>query len=184
MTTRTWQIDTQHTGIGFTVRHMMFAKVHGTFGSWSGEAKLDLEDLTRSKLGATIEVASIDTKEPQRDGHLRSGDFFDAENHPAITFSSTRIERKSDTQFVLHGDLTMRGVTKPVVLDAELTGRGKDPWGGERIGFALSGKINRKDWGLTWNQALEAGGVLVGEQVEIQIDVQVKAVDVPLEARA
>jgi polyisoprenoid-binding protein YceI len=171
----TWTIDSTHSSIGFSVRHMMFAKVRGRFAAWTGEAELDLANLTASKVRATIDVASIDTGEAQRDGHLRSADFFDAENHPKLTFTSTKIEKKSDTQFALHGTLTIRGVDKPVVLDAELTGRGKDPWGGDRVGFHLEGKLNRKDWGLGWNQVLEAGGVLVGETVELDIELQVKA---------
>lgn len=171
-----WAIDSTHSSIGFSVRHMMFAKVRGRFAAWTGDAELDLSNLTASKVSASVDVASIDTGEAQRDGHLRSADFFDVETHPKLTFVSTKIEKKSDTAYALHGTLTIRGVEKPVVLDAEMTGRGKDPWGGDRVGFTIHGKIQRKDWGLGWNQVLEAGGVLVGETVEIDIDLQVKAV--------
>jgi polyisoprenoid-binding protein YceI len=166
----TWEIDLSHSQINFTVRHMVFAKVHGSFKAWS--AKLEIgDDLASSSVRAEIDVASIDTHEAKRDAHLRSGDFFDAEAHPKLTFQSKRVDKTGGGLKVI-GDLTIRGTTKEVALDVEETGRGKDPWGQERVGFAGKTAIDRKDFGLTWNQALEAGGVLVGDKVEISIEVQ------------
>jgi polyisoprenoid-binding protein YceI len=168
-------VDKSHSRIGFVVRHMVVSKVRGAFGSWEATAELDTSDLTKSKVSATIDVSSIDTKEEKRDAHLRSADFFDAEKYPKITFVSKRIEAKGKNEFAVVGDLTIRGTTREVTLVAEALGAGKDPWGNQRMGFELRGAIDRKDFGLTWNQVLEAGGVLVGEKVEIEIDLQVVA---------
>ncbi|MGZ3420378.1 MAG: YceI family protein [Polyangiales bacterium] len=165
-----WEIDNSHSQITFTVRHMVFAKVRGSFKSWT--AKLDLEeDVAKSAVEVSIDANSIDTNEPKRDGHLRSADFFDAETFPTLLFKSKKVEKKGDNLAIL-GDLTIRGVTREVTLDAEETGRGKDPWGQPRIAFAAHTTIKRGDWGLKWNQALEAGGVLVGEDVRIDVDVE------------
>jgi polyisoprenoid-binding protein YceI len=168
--TTTWNFDTAHSSVGFTVRHMVIAKVHGVFAQWSGAIELDEGDFTKSRVAVEIDAASIDTKNAQRDGHLRSADFFDAEKFPKLTFRSTRIEKTGADRFKVFGDLTMHGVTKAVVLDAEDTGAGKDPWGNERRGFSASATVDRREFGLNWNQALEAGGVLVSEQVRIQLD--------------
>lgn len=165
-----WEIDNSHSHITFTVRHMVFAKVRGAFKSWN--AKLDLaDDLAKSSVKVEIDAASIDTNEEKRDGHLRSADFFDAEKFPKLTFQSKSVEKKGDKLAVL-GDLTIRGVTHPVTLEIEETGRGKDPWGQQRVAFSGHTKIKRGDYGLKWNQALEAGGVLVGEDVQIDVDVE------------
>jgi polyisoprenoid-binding protein YceI len=167
-----WEIDNSHSHVTFTVRHMVFAKVRGAFKSWT--AKLDLaDDLAAgvSRVSVSIDAASIDTNEEKRDGHLRSADFFDAEKFPKLTFESKWVEKKGD-KLAIGGDLTIRGVTREVVLEAEETGRGKDPWGQQRIAFSAHTKIKRGDWGLKWNQALEAGGVLVGEDVQIDVDVE------------
>ncbi len=172
MTTQTWNIDTSHSGVHFTVRHMVISKVRGSFGDWEATLAFDPQNLEASKVTARIRAASIDTREPKRDGHLRSADFFDAENHPELTFVSTKFEPAGEGQYRISGDLTIRGVTKPVTLEAEYLALGKDPWGNQRIGFAAQTSINRKDFGLSWNQALETGGVLVGEKVEISLDVQ------------
>jgi polyisoprenoid-binding protein YceI len=172
---QSWKIDPTHSAIHFTVRHMVFAKVRGSFGSWSAELTLDPDDLSRSELTVEIDAASIDTAVADRDTHLRSGDFLDAERHPKLSFRSTGIEKSSDTELRLTGDLTIRGTTRPVTLEVERLGEGVDPWGGRRVGFSARTTINRKDFGLTWNQALEAGGVLVGEKVEIEIDVEAVA---------
>ncbi len=169
-----WNIDPTHSTIGFTVRHMVFAKVHGRFKSWTGTLDLDLADLTKSKVEVSIDVASIDTHEEKRDGHLKSPDFFDVAAHPTMTFKSKKVE-KSGEDYKLVGDLSLHGVTKEVTLDVEYGGRGKDPWGGERAGFHAKGTINRTDFGLKWNQALETGGVLVGEKVELAIDLEAVA---------
>jgi polyisoprenoid-binding protein YceI len=170
-----WKIDPAHSAIHFTVRHMMFAKVRGTFGSWDAELALDPDDIGRSELTVAIDAASIDTGAADRDTHLRSGDFLDVEQHPKLGFRSTGIERSSDTKLRLTGDLTIRGTTRPVVLEVERLGEGTDPWGGRRIGFSARGTVNRKDFGLVWNQALETGGVLVGDKIEIEIDVEAVA---------
>jgi polyisoprenoid-binding protein YceI len=176
------QIDPAHTSIGFSVRHMMIAKVRGTFGAYDAKALLDADDLTKSKVEATIDVSSIDTGEADRDAHLCSPDFFDAENHPTIRFTSTAIEAAGAGRYRMTGDLTIKGTTRPVTLDVEATGPAKDPWGNTRFGFSLAGEIDREDFGLTWNQALETGGVLVGKKVKLEAEVQV--LEVPDEAQA
>lgn len=176
MTTPRWNIDTAHSGVQFTVRHMVIAKVRGAFKRWQGTVEFDESDLLTSlataRVSVRIEAASIDTHEPKRDEHLRSADFFDTEQFPAITFESTRVERVSSDRLRVLGDLTIHGVTRSVELDTEYLGQGKDPWGNQRIAFSARTAVNRKDFGLSWNQVLEAGGVLVGEQIEISLDVQ------------
>lgn len=171
-TASTWAIDENHSEIGFAVKHLMVATVKGVFRSFRGRVVLDETSLAASAVEAEIDTASIDTRQEQRDAHLRSADFFDAENYPVIRFRSTRIDRVGKA-YQVTGELTIRGTTREVVLDVEETGRGGDPWGGERIGFTAHTKINREDFGLTWNQALETGGVLVSSEVRIAIDVQV-----------
>lgn len=170
--TSTWTIDPTHTGVEFAVRHMMIATVRGRFSEVAGTLILDEAEPKRSSVKVTIGVASIDTRADQRDGHLRSPDFFDAERFPAMTFRGKRMEGDFDSEFRLTGDLTIRDVTREVTLDVENQGRGRDPWGGERIGFQARGKIDRTDFGLRWNQALEAGGVLVSDEVRLTIDAQ------------
>jgi polyisoprenoid-binding protein YceI len=167
----TWNIDTSHSGVHFTVRHMVIAKVRGAFDRWQGTFQFDEANPAASKVSVRIEAASVNTREEKRDAHLRSADFFDVENHPALTFESTKVEKAGDG-YRVSGNLTIRGVTKEVVLEVESLGKGKDPWGNERIAFQAQTSVNRKDFGLNWNQALEAGGVLVGEKVEIALDVQ------------
>jgi polyisoprenoid-binding protein YceI len=171
----TYSIDNAHSDISFSVRHMMFAKVRGHFTKWSANLAFDPVKPASSSVEVSIEAASIDTREPQRDGHLRSGDFLDAENFPKITFKSRKVESPASGHYTVTGDLAIRGVTREVVLDVEESGRGKDPWGNDRVAFLAKTTINRPDFGLKWNQALEAGGVLVGEKVEIEIDVQAVA---------
>ncbi len=169
----TYQIDPTHTLAEFSVKHMMFTTVKGQFGKVSGEIHFDEADPTRSSVVAQVETASIDTREPQRDAHLRSPDFFDAEKFPVITFKSKRIERNgSDSQFRVIGDLTIRDVTREVVLDSVYLGQNKDPWGGTRAHFTGTATINRKDFGLQWNVPLEAGGWLVGDTVKIDLEVE------------
>jgi polyisoprenoid-binding protein YceI len=172
MTKRRWNIDTAHSNVHFAVRHMVIAKVRGGFTRWNGTIELDEANPSASKVSARIEAASIDTREAQRDQHLRSADFFDAEKHPLITFDSTKVEKLDGDRYRITGALAIRGVTREVELDTEHLGTGKDPWGSERIAFQAKTTINRKDFGLTWNQALETGGLLVGENVEIGLDVQ------------
>ena len=172
MTTRRWNIDPSHSGAQFTVRHLVISKVRGTFERWQGAIDFDPDKPEASKVSVRIEAASIDTHEPNRDQHLRSAEFFDVENYPAITFESSKIERRGKDRYRVLGELTMRGVTRPVELDAEYLGAGKDPWGNERVGFFAKTAVNRKEFGLNWNQLIEGGGVVVSDQVEISLDVQ------------
>lgn len=172
MKTTKWNIDLAHSGIGFTIRHMVVSKVRGRFAKFSGSLNLDDEDLTRSVVEATIDASSIDTGTPDRDTHLRSADFFDVERFPELRFRSARIEKLGNDRYKVTGDLTIRDVTREVSLDVEAGGQAKDPWGNERIGFVAKTALNRKDFGLEWNQVLEAGGVLVGDRVDIELDVQ------------
>jgi polyisoprenoid-binding protein YceI len=167
-----YTIDSSHSAVSFSVRHMVFAKVRGHFNKWTAELAFDPADPTKSSVAVEIDAASIDTREAQRDGHLKSPDFFDVEKFPRLTFRSKSVERAGDGHYKVTGALTIRDVSKDVVLDVEETGRGKDPWGNARVGFSAKATINRADFGLKWNQALEAGGVLVGEKVEIELDVQ------------
>ena len=171
---RTWKIDNAHSEVHFAVRHMVVAKVRGRFNTWSGELDLDEKDLTRSSVAVDIDAASIDTSNGQRDGHLRSPDFFDAEKFPTLKFRSKRVEKAGagKDRYRVVGDLTIRDVTREAVLDAELLGIGKDPWGKDRAAFSASASIDRREFGLTWNQVLEAGGVLVGDRVDIELEVQ------------
>ncbi|QDE69346.1 MULTISPECIES: YceI family protein [Myxococcus] len=172
MATTTWNIDTTHSGIHFSVRHMVIAKVRGSFRKYSGAVSLDEQDVTKSSVAVTIETASIDSGVEQRDNHLRSPDFFDVEKFPSITFKSTKVEKASGNGLKVTGNLTIRDVTREVVLDAEQLGVGKDPWGNVKAAFEAKTSVDRRDFGLTWNQALETGGVLVGEKIEIAIEVQ------------
>ena len=171
MALENWNIDVVHSTVGFTVRHLMVSKVHGYFTKWNGTLAFDDQNPSASHAEAQIEVASVDTREPQRDGHLRTGDFFEAEKFPHMTFKSTKVERAGD-KFKVTGDLTLRGVTKPVVLDVEYGGRSKHPQMGERVGFSASTTINRKDFGVNYNQVLEAGGIAISEKVEIHLEIE------------
>jgi len=167
----TWKLDPSHTLVEFSAKHLMITTVKGRFTDVEGLIHADEKDPTKSSVEATLKAASIDTRTDQRDNHLRSGDFLDVEKFPEITFRSTRIEG-SRKEFKLTGDLTIRGVTKPVTLDVTFEGQTKDPWGGERVGFSASGKIDRRDFGLTWNVVLEAGGLTVGNDIKINIEVE------------
>lgn len=162
-----WTFDPAHSEISFSVRHMMFAKVRGTFHKWTGTVELPDSGFEGGTAAVSIESASIDTRNEQRDGHLRSGDFFESEKFPTITFVSKSVKPTKGEHFDVVGDLTIRGVTKEVTFAVEHTGAGKDPWGNTKQGFRAEASINRKDFGLNWNQALEAGGVLVSEQVQL-----------------
>jgi len=183
MATNHWDIDVGHSAIHFWVRHMVISKVHGRFAKWSGAIELDAQDLTRSSVDVRIDAASIDTQVADRDAHLRSPDFLDVAKHPEITFRSTRIEKAGDGYRVV-GDLGLHGVVREVTLEAEFAGTGKDPWGNERAGFSAKAALDRREFGLEWNAALEAGGVLVGEKVEIAIELEAvkKAAAAPVAA--
>ncbi len=167
----TWQIDPAHSTAEFAVRHMMVTTVKGHIPSVEGTISFDETDLAHSSVTVSLDVASIDTREPKRDGHLRSAEFLDVEQFPKITFSSTRIDHDRDGYRIL-GDLTVRGVTREMGLGAAFEGRQRDPWGGERAGFTAQGAIDRRDFGLTWNQPLPGAGLMVGNDVRISIEVE------------
>ncbi len=170
--TSTWKIDPAHTDIEFAVKHMMITTVKGRFSEVSGTIVIDDENPERSTVEAEIGAASIDTREEQRDAHLRSADFLDVEKHPTLVFRSKRVEMEENGRFRLVGELTIRGVSEEVTLEGREEGRTGDPWGGQRIGFTAKTTIDRRRYGLEWNQLLEAGGLLVGNDVRISIDVQ------------
>jgi polyisoprenoid-binding protein YceI len=172
MAASTWNIDPVHSAIHFSVRHMVVAKTRGRFSKWAGQISFDPRNPAGSSVQVTIEPASIDTGDAQRDGHLRSADFFDVEKFPQATFKSTRVEGNGGDQYRITGDLSIRGVTRPVSFDATFEGAGKDPWGGERAGFSASTSIDRRHFGLEWNKALETGGLLVGEKVDLTLEVE------------
>lgn len=168
----TWNIDTAHTSADFVVKHMMITTVRGTFDNVSGTINFDPENPSAAAVEAKIEAKSISTGVADRDNHLRSADFFDVENYPYLTFTSKRVSAADATNAKVVGDLTIRGVTKEVTLDVEFGGSGVNPWGMHVAGFSATTKINREDFGLTWNQALEAGGVLVGKEIKIELNVE------------
>ena len=170
LTPGTWNVDPSHSGLNFTVKHLMVSKVRGRFASFSGTLNIAADPL-QSSVTAQADVASVTTGDTGRDEHLRSGDFFEAEKFPTISFVSTKIEADGD-DFVLYADLTIKGITKNVKFELEFDGVGNDPWGNTKAGFSAEAEINRKDFGLEWNAALETGGVLVGEKVKIQLDIQ------------
>lgn len=165
-----WQLDGSHTSASFSVRHMMIATVRGHFDQASGSAEVEDGKLQSAKVD--IEVGSIATRDPQRDAHLKSGDFFDAESHPHLHFETSRVEHVAGDKHRIIGNLTIRGTTRPLTLDAEISQAIKDPWGNDRFGVSATGQVDRKEYGLNWNVALEAGGVLVGDQVKIELDAE------------
>lgn len=177
-----WQIDTAHSQVEFSVRHMMISNVRGRFETLTGTVEFDEVDPARSTVDVQIEAASINTRDPRRDGHLKSPDFFDAEKYPYLTFKSTRVEPTSKTTGKIVGDLTIRDVSHEVVLDVEYSGLAKSPWGTTSAGFSAETKISRKDWGLNWNQALETGGVLVGDEIKVAIELEIVKQAAPVEA--
>lgn len=170
LTPGTWNVDPTHSSISFVARHLMVTKVRGRFAAFSGTATIN-DDKLLSSVTATAEVASIDTNDSGRDEHLKSADFFDVANYPTIGFKSTKITRNGD-DYTLLADLTIKGVTKSVAFDLEFDGVGQDPWGNTKAGFTAEAEVNRKDWGLEWNVALEAGGVLVSEKIKLALDIQ------------
>jgi polyisoprenoid-binding protein YceI len=168
-----WDVDSAHSRVGFGVRHMMVSTVHGTFGAFKGTIALDDADVTKSKAHLEVDVTSIDTGNAKRDEHLKSPDFFDVGKFPKMVFDSTKIEKQGADGLLLTGNLTIKNVTKPVVLTVSgLTPEVKDPWGGTRRGATATAKINRKDFGLTWNKGLETGGVVVGDEVTLELEVE------------
>lgn len=167
-----WAIDPVHSSVEFVVKHMVIAKIRGRFGKFDIDVDFDQDHPEQSSVNVRIDVASIDTREADRDNHLRSADFFDVEKYPTITFKSRRVEPIGKGRSRMVGDLTIHDVTREVALDTEFTGTGRDPWGKERAGFTAETEINRKDFGLTWNVALETGGWLVGDTVQIYIEAE------------
>ncbi|MEJ7561243.1 MAG: YceI family protein [Ilumatobacteraceae bacterium] len=165
-----WTVDPAHSRLGFSVRHMMVSKVRGQFSEYDANVTI-ADDPSQSRVDATVQIASIDTHDANRDGHLRSGEFFDAETHPTMTFTTTGLTG-SGSDYQLAGELTIRGVTKPVVFDLEYQGVGKNPWGATVAGLTATTKISREEFGLTWNQALETGGVLIGDKIDIELDLE------------
>jgi polyisoprenoid-binding protein YceI len=166
-----YEFDTAHTRIGFVARHAMVTSVRGAFIDFEGTAHVDAADPARSSAKVVLKVAGVDTGNEQRDGHLKSADFFDVDNFPEITFVSTGVERVDDEDFRVSGDLTVKGITKPVTVDLTFNGSAKDPFGNLRAGFEGRATVNRKDWGLTWNAALETGGFLVSDKIKLEFDV-------------
>jgi polyisoprenoid-binding protein YceI len=177
-----WEIDAAHSQVTFSVRHMMISTVKGQFTVLSGHLHIDEQNPANSAVDAQVETASIDTRDPRRDGHLQSPDFFDAAQYPTITFKSTSVVHLGGNEYNVIGDLNMHGVTKPVTFKAEYAGQGKNPYGMQVAGLSATTKVNRKDWGLNWNQGLESGGVLVSEEVKIEIDLQAAYKDAPVNA--
>jgi polyisoprenoid-binding protein YceI len=168
----TWNIDATHSHAAFSVRHMMVSTVKGHFNVLSGTFNIDEANPTNSSVEAEVDVASIDTHDANRDKHLRSSDFFDVEKYPKISFKSTKVEAAGDNEYKVTGDLTMHGVTKPVVFNVEYSGIVKDPFGFRRAGLSAKTKISRKEWGLTWHTLLEAGGAMVGDEVKLELDIE------------
>ena len=172
MTRTKWAIDTAHSSIDFSIRHMMIANVKGTFQNFSATVEADVTDLTSANIEFTVELSSIDTRNKDRDGHLLSADFFDVEKYPSMTFHSTDIQKADEGEYNVTGELSLHGFTKPETFTVTFEGQGKDPWGNEKVGFSAKGSINRADFGLTWNSALETGGVLVGDKVKVNLQIE------------
>jgi len=169
--TGVWNVDPGHSTVGFVARHLMVSKVRGRFGTFTGTITIG-DDVLESKLEATADIASVSTGDESRDAHLRSADFFDADNYPTMTLVSTGLEPRGDDEFVLHTELTIRGITRPVDFDLEFDGVSQDPWGGTRAGFTARAEVSRRQWGLEWNMALDTGGVLVSDKVTIELEIE------------
>ena len=172
MTKTKWLLDPMHSELQFKIKHLMISNVSGAFKNFSAKVETEDEDFSTAKINVTAQMDSISTNNEQRDAHLRNSDFFEVEKYPELKFKSTKVEEVDKDTFVLHGELTMKGVTKPVKLNVEFNGATKDPWGGKRAGFVLSGKINRTDWGVNFNSVLETGGVMLGEEVKINSEIE------------
>ncbi|MBS4202239.1 polyisoprenoid-binding protein [Bacillus sp. FJAT-49732] len=169
-----WNLDNAHSNVDFSVKHMMVSKVKGSFNDFSADIVVDATDLTTGNISFTIDVASIDTRNTDRDNHLRSADFFETEKYPNLTFTSTNIVKKGEDEYAVTGDVSLHGVTKPETFTVTFEGLAKDPMSGaEKAGFSVEGKIKRSDYGLTWNAALETGGVLVGDDIKVTMEIQV-----------
>lgn len=167
-----WLVDTTHSELGFKIKHLMITNVSGAFKNFQIEVETEGVDFSTAQIKAALEMASISTNNEQRDAHLRNADFFEVEKYPELKFQSLRLERVDNDTFHLYGDITLKGITKPVKLDVEYSGVTKDPWGGERAGFIVNGKINRSDWGVNFNGLMETGGLVLGEEVRINAEIQ------------
>ena len=176
-----WLLDPTHSELGFKIKHLMITNVSGSFKNFNAAVETREEDFSTAQIKLTAEMASIFTNNEQRDNHLRTSDFFEVEKYPELKFKSTKVEKIDSDTFALYGELTLKGVTKPVKLNVEFNGVTKDPWGGERAGFLVTGKINRSNWGVNFNAALETGGVMLSEEVKISSEIQLvkQAVAVP-----
>ncbi|MVP01618.1 YceI family protein [Paenibacillus lutrae] len=172
MTNSKWIVDSTHSSLDFTVKHMMIAKVKGNFASFEAQIDADPSDLTTASVYVSVDLNSVDSRNADRDNHLRSADFFDVEKNPEMTFRSTRIVKTGDDEYKVTGDFTLHGVTRPETFDVTFEGAGKDPWGNEKVGFSGKGSIKRSDYGLTYNAALETGGMLIGDEIKISIDLE------------
>ena len=172
MTQTKWILDSTHSELGFKIKHLMISNVSGSFKNINAEVISDGIDFSTAQINLSAEMASISTNNEQRDAHLRNSDFFEVEKYPELTFQSTKVEKVDSDTYALYGELTMKGVTKPVKLSVEYNGVTKDPWGGERAGFFVTGKINRSDWGVNFNGVLETGGVMLSEEVKINSEIQ------------
>jgi polyisoprenoid-binding protein YceI len=170
LTPGVWNVDPSHSSVGFVARHLMVSKVRGSFGAFSGTITI-ADDPLASKVEASVDMTSITTGDETRDGHLKTGDFFEVETHPTMTLVSTGIDKDGD-DYILHSDLTIKGITKPVDFELEFDGVSGDPWGGTRAGFSAEAEISRKEWGIEFNMVLETGGVVIGDKVKIQVDVE------------
>ena len=167
-----WAIDPAHSSVDFSIRHMMIANVKGTFHDFSATVEADVSDLTTASIDFSVALSSIDTRNKDRDGHLLSADFFDVEKYPTMQFRSTSIEKTDVGEYNVTGELSLHGFTKTETFTVTFEGQGKDPWGNEKVGFSAQGTINRADYGLTWNSALETGGVLVGDKVKVNLQIE------------
>ena len=172
MATTKWTLDPTHSELGFKIKHLMISNVSGSFKAFQAEVETEEEDFTTAQISLTAEMASIFTNNVQRDTHLRTSDFFEVDKYPSLQFTSTKVERTDSDTFTVYGQLTLKGVTKPVSLNVEYSGVTKDPWGGERAGFIVTGKIRRSDYGVNFNAAMETGGVVLGEEVKINSELQ------------
>jgi polyisoprenoid-binding protein YceI len=172
MATTKWILDPTHSELGFKIKHLMITNVSGSFKTFQAEAKTQDDDFRTAKISLTVDINSVFTNNEQRDAHLRNSDFFETEKYPQLKFVSTRLEETDDNNFVLYGELTLKGVTKQVKLDVEYGTLAKDPWGSERAGFSVTGKIRRSDWGLNFNSVLETGGVALSDEVKISAEIQ------------
>ncbi|MDC3415258.1 YceI family protein [Aquibacillus sp. 3ASR75-11] len=172
MTKTAFKVDPGHTSIDFSVKHMMVSKVKGTFHEFDANITADPEDLTSAEIEVNVDIKSIDTRNTQRDEHLRSADFFDVENNPKLTFKSTKVTKKSDDEYEVTGDLSIANTTRSETFKVEFEGSAKDPWGNEVYGFSAEGKIKRSDYGITYNAALETGGVLIGDEIKINVELE------------